>query len=54
MLQAEHLSFPLQEEPTGRVSNLELAAKFKVLISSILAPLFFPEKDADHVANNGS
>lgn len=27
--QAEHLSFPLQSEPEGRVSNLELAAKFK-------------------------
>ncbi|KAG1813832.1 Utp14 protein-domain-containing protein [Suillus subaureus] len=28
--QAEHLSFPLQAQPEGRVSNLELAAKFKV------------------------
>lgn len=27
--EAEHLSFPLQAQPTGRVSNLELAAKFK-------------------------
>ncbi|KAG1871579.1 Utp14 protein-domain-containing protein [Suillus subluteus] len=27
--QAEHLSFPLQAQPEGRVSNLELAAKFK-------------------------
>lgn len=27
--QAEHLSFPLQSQPEGRVSNLELAAKFK-------------------------
>lgn len=27
--EAEHLSFPLQAEPEGRVSNLELAAKFK-------------------------
>jgi U3 small nucleolar RNA-associated protein 14 len=29
-LQAEHLSFPLQAQSEGRVSNLELAAKFKV------------------------
>lgn len=28
--QAEHLSFPLQAETQGKVSNLELAAKFKV------------------------
>ena len=28
--EAEHLSFPLQGQSTGRVSNLELAAKFKV------------------------
>jgi U3 small nucleolar RNA-associated protein 14 len=27
--QAEHLSFPLQAQPEGRVSNMELAAKFK-------------------------
>ncbi|PPQ67949.1 hypothetical protein CVT26_005829 [Gymnopilus dilepis] len=27
--EAEHLSFPLQAQPTGRVSNLELNAKFK-------------------------
>ena len=27
--QAEHLSFPLQSQSTGRVSNLELTAKFK-------------------------
>ncbi|KAL4070303.1 Utp14 protein-domain-containing protein, partial [Scleroderma citrinum] len=27
--QAEHLSFPLQAEPAGRISNLELAAKFQ-------------------------
>ncbi|KAG6330003.1 hypothetical protein ID866_9086 [Astraeus odoratus] len=27
--EAEHLSFPLQAEPTSRVSNLELAAKFQ-------------------------
>ncbi|TFK39375.1 Utp14 protein-domain-containing protein [Crucibulum laeve] len=27
--EAEHLSFPLQAQQTGRVSNLELAAKFK-------------------------
>ncbi|KAG2107854.1 Utp14 protein-domain-containing protein, partial [Suillus cothurnatus] len=26
---AEHLSFPLQAQPEGRVSNMELAAKFK-------------------------
>jgi U3 small nucleolar RNA-associated protein 14 len=53
MLQAEHLSFPLQEEPTGRISNLELAAKFKVLISS--TTVSFPAlKAAQHIANNGS
>lgn len=33
-MQAEHLSFPLQAEPQGKVSNLELAAKFKVLFTS--------------------
>jgi hypothetical protein len=33
--QAEHLSFPLQSQSTGRVSNLELTAKFK-------ASLYFP------------
>ncbi|CAL1694682.1 unnamed protein product [Somion occarium] len=27
--EAEHLSFPLQAQPAGRTSNLELAAKFK-------------------------
>lgn len=27
--EAEHLSFPLQAQPTGKTSNLELAAKFK-------------------------
>ncbi|THH18267.1 hypothetical protein EW146_g2683 [Bondarzewia mesenterica] len=27
--EAEHLSFPLQAEPVGKTSNLELAAKFK-------------------------
>ncbi|KAJ7590843.1 Utp14-domain-containing protein [Mycena floridula] len=27
--EAEHLSFPLQAKPAGRVSNLELTAKFK-------------------------
>ncbi|KAI0005548.1 Utp14 protein-domain-containing protein [Russula compacta] len=27
--EAEHLSFPLQAEPVGKVSNLELTAKFK-------------------------
>ncbi|KAJ3500661.1 hypothetical protein NLJ89_g9697 [Agrocybe chaxingu] len=27
--EAEHLSFPLQAQPTGRISNLELNAKFK-------------------------
>jgi U3 small nucleolar RNA-associated protein 14 len=27
---AQHLSFPLQAQPPGRVSNLELTAKFKV------------------------
>ncbi|KAI0307649.1 small-subunit processome [Multifurca ochricompacta] len=27
--EAEHLSFPLQTEPVGKVSNLELTAKFK-------------------------
>ncbi|KAF7971020.1 hypothetical protein HWV62_22209 [Athelia sp. TMB] len=27
--EAEHLSFPLQAQPVGKVSNLELAAKFK-------------------------
>jgi U3 small nucleolar RNA-associated protein 14 len=32
--EAEHLSFPLQAERPGRVSNLELAAKFKVHHSS--------------------
>jgi Utp14 protein len=31
--EAEHLSFPLQAQPTGRVSNLELAAKFKVCLN---------------------
>ena len=30
LTQAEHLSFPLQREPVGKVSNLELTAKFKV------------------------
>jgi U3 small nucleolar RNA-associated protein 14 len=34
--EAEHLSFPLQAQPTGRVSNLELAAKFKVCLNLIL------------------
>jgi U3 small nucleolar RNA-associated protein 14 len=29
-LKAEHLSFPLQKESVGKVSNLELTAKFKV------------------------
>ena len=33
--EAEHLSFPLQAQPTGRVSNLELAAKFKVCLIMI-------------------
>jgi hypothetical protein len=28
--QAEHLNFPLQAKPEGKVSNLELTAKFKV------------------------
>lgn len=30
--EAEHLNFPLQAQSAGRVSNLELAAKFKVTI----------------------
>ena len=30
VLQAEHLSFPLQAQSSGRTSNLELNAKFKV------------------------
>jgi U3 small nucleolar RNA-associated protein 14 len=32
--EADHLSFPLQAQVAGRVSNLELAAKFKVGINS--------------------
>lgn len=35
--EAEHLSFPLQAKPEGRVSNLELAAKFKVLVETSMA-----------------
>lgn len=30
IFQAEHLSFPLQAQSSGRTSNLELNAKFKV------------------------
>lgn len=30
--EAEHLSFPLQAQSEGKVSNLELASKFKVFI----------------------
>lgn len=33
--EAEHLSFPLQAQPVGRVSNLELAAKFKVCTNNV-------------------
>ncbi|OJA08873.1 hypothetical protein AZE42_01736 [Rhizopogon vesiculosus] len=33
--QAEHLSFPLQTQSEGRVSNLELAAKFKMAHLSV-------------------
>lgn len=33
--EAEHLSFPLQAPKTVKVSNLELAAKFKVRVSNI-------------------
>lgn len=36
--EAEHLSFPLQAESFGKASNLELAAKFKVIF--LLACLY--------------
>jgi U3 small nucleolar RNA-associated protein 14 len=35
--EAEHLSFPLQAQPAGRVSNLELAAKFKVGLNNMVS-----------------
>ena len=40
IFQAEHLSFPLQSQSTGRVSNLELTAKFK---ASLLFPPLQPD-----------
>jgi U3 small nucleolar RNA-associated protein 14 len=47
-LQAEHLSFPLQTQSSGKPSNLELTAKFKVNLtcySNILQSLIRPQAD---------
>jgi U3 small nucleolar RNA-associated protein 14 len=39
--EAEHLSFPLQAQAAGKVSNLELAAKFKVCVCPLYASFGF-------------
>ncbi|KAI0094168.1 Utp14 protein-domain-containing protein [Irpex rosettiformis] len=52
--EAEHLSFPLQAESAGKVSNLELAAKFKPTtplesnISTLLKSAQMREQDLAH------
>ncbi|KAF9461892.1 Utp14 protein-domain-containing protein [Collybia nuda] len=52
--EAEHLSFPLQAQPTGRVSNLELAAKFKPTtalessVDALLKSAKLREEDIEH------
>ena len=51
LYQAEHLSFPLQSQSTGRASNLELTAKFKASSSICVSrstynkiPFFFSQQ----------
>ncbi|RDB24478.1 Uncharacterized protein C57A7.06 [Hypsizygus marmoreus] len=52
--EAEHLSFPLQAKPAGRISNLELAAKFKPTtalessVDALLKSAKLREEDIQH------
>ena len=49
--QAEHLSFPLQSQSTGRVSNLELTAKFKASLKKIFSPFDLTAEIYNNVKN---